>query len=236
MRAIILDTETTGLDIAGDRIVEIGCVELVNHIPSGRTFQVYVNPDRPMPFEAQQVHGLTDAFLADKPRFTTVVDDFIGFIADAPLVAHNAEFDIGFLNAELGRLGRPTLDRMRVIDSLGLARRRHPAGPNSLDALCGRYGIDLTRRTVHGALLDAQLLAEVYIELIGGRQGSLLLGDLDENGRAGTVVMPTMRRPRPVPLPPRLTDADLAGHAALLAGFEGRPIWLDYGELASAAQ
>ncbi len=235
MREIILDTETTGLDVAGDRIVEIGCVELENHFPTGRTFQVYINPDRPMAREAQEVHGLTDAFLADKPRFAAIADEFLQFVSEGALVAHNAEFDLGFLNAELARLGRPALDRMRVVDSLSLARRRHPAGPYSLDALCGRYGIDATRRTLHGALLDAQLLAEVYIELIGGRQGSLFLGDFEE-GNTGNAIVISVRGPRPTPLPSRLSDADLAAHAALIGHFEGRPIWLDYIEIRQAAE
>ncbi|MBZ0228961.1 MAG: DNA polymerase III subunit epsilon, partial [Bauldia sp.] len=168
-REIILDTETTGLAPAGgDRIVEVGCLELVNHIPSGRTFHAYLNPGRPVPIEAVEVHGLDDAFLRDKPPFAAVADDFLAFIGDAVLVAHNGEFDLAFINAELGRLGRTAVPGARMVDTLMLARRKHPAGPNSLDALCARYQIDTSRRTFHGALLDAELLAEVYIELIGG--------------------------------------------------------------------
>ncbi|MBX9874858.1 MAG: DNA polymerase III subunit epsilon, partial [Beijerinckiaceae bacterium] len=177
MREIVLDTETTGVDAnAGDRIVEIGCVELVNHCPSGRSFHCYLNPQRPMSEGAFRVHGLSDAFLADKPLFAAVADEFESFIADARLVIHNAAFDIGFLNMELKRIGRGPLEQARVVDTLAMARRKHPGAGNSLDALCSRYGIDNTRRTKHGALLDAEILAEVYIELIGGKQTSLGLG------------------------------------------------------------
>eukprot|EP01037_Dinobryon_pediforme_P041349 gene41349-51043_t len=171
MREIVLDTETTGLEaMGGDRVVEIGCVELFNHIPTGQIFHKYINPERSMPREAFNVHGLSDEFLKDKPKFRQVGPEFASFIAGARLVIHNASFDVGFLNAEFARLGIPAIGPELVVDTLQLARRRHPAGPNSLDALCSRYGIDNTKRVRHGALLDAELLAEVYIELIGGKQ------------------------------------------------------------------
>ena len=179
MREIVFDTETTGLDPkSGDRVVEVGCVELINHIPSGKTFHRYVNPERGMSIDAARVHGLDDAFLKEKPLFAAIAGELLEFIGDASLIAHNAQFDLEFLNLELGRAGHQLLHADRIVDTLMLARRKHPAGPNSLDALCARYQVDLSRRTFHGALLDAQLLAEVYIELIGGRQASLILGDL----------------------------------------------------------
>src|SRR5947207_233379 len=176
MREIVLDTETTGLDPAtGHRVVEIACFELVNRIPSGQTFQRYLNPECDVSPDAVAVHGLTADFLKDKPRFADIVDEMLAFIGEAPLVAHNASFDHGFLNAELERADRPLVARERMIDTLLLARRRHPAGPNRLDDLCVRYGIDNSDRTKHGALLDAELLAKIYLELIGGRQASLVL-------------------------------------------------------------
>ena len=175
MREIVLDTETTGLDpLDGHRLVEIGCIELVNRIPSGQTFHRYFNPERGMPAEAFAVHGLSDDFLKDKPLFAEVADDLIAFLGDAPLVIHNASFDLGFLNAELERAGRPLLGRERLVDTLLIARRKHPGGSNRLDDLCARYAIDNSRRTKHGALLDAELLAEVYVELIGARQAQLV--------------------------------------------------------------
>ncbi len=174
MREIVLDTETTGLDPqAGHRIVEIGCLELINHIPSGRTFHTYINPERAMPDDAFEVHGLSDAFLSDKPLFAAVAGDFLEFLGDAMLVIHNAQFDLGFLNAELGKLGKDRLTEDRAIDTVQLARRKFPGAPASLDALCRRFEIDNAARTKHGALLDAELLAEIYLELIGGRQPSL---------------------------------------------------------------
>src|SRR5579875_785434 len=178
MREIVLDTETTGLSPEqGHRVVELGCVELLNRIPTGATFHVYLNPERDMPAEAFAVHGLSAEFLSDKPRFSEIVDDFLAFVGDAPLVAHNASFDYGFLCHELKRAARAELPRDRVVDTLMLARRKHSAGPYSLDALCARYGIDNSRRTKHGALLDAEILAEVYLELIGGRQAQLGLAE-----------------------------------------------------------
>ena len=171
MREIVFDTETTGLNPAtGDRLVEIGCVELVNRVETGRTFHCYFNPERSMPFEAEQIHGLSDRFLSDKPLFTDQVEALLEFIGDAPLVAHNASFDFGFLNWELGACSRPIVDPGRMVDTLLLARKAHPGAKHSLDALCTRYGIDRSHRVKHGALLDAQLLAQLYVELTGGRQ------------------------------------------------------------------
>jgi len=180
MREIVFDTETTGLNpLGGDRIVEIGCVELFNRLPTGETFHVYLNPERDMPEAAFRVHGLSVEFLSDKPLFTDIAQDFIDFIGDAALVAHNASFDMGFINAELVRVNRPIIDSERVIDTLQIARRKHPFGPNSLDALCQRYNIDNSKRTKHGALLDSEILAEVYIELTGGRQADLGLATIE---------------------------------------------------------
>jgi DNA polymerase-3 subunit epsilon len=228
LREIVLDTETTGLDpYQGHRMVEIGCIELVNRFPSGQVFHHYLNPQREMPAEAFAVHGLSLDFLKDKPFFADICEDLIAFIGDAPLVAHNAMFDLGFLNAELERCCKALVARERLVDTLMLARRRHPAGPNGLDHLCARYGIDNSRRTKHGALLDAELLAEVYVELIGGRQASLILV---EAGQAATLVRTggAVTKPRPVPLPPRLTDAELAAHADFVATLGASAIWHDY--------
>jgi DNA polymerase-3 subunit epsilon len=171
MREIVFDTETTGLSpLAGDRMVEIGCIELFNRVETGRTFHSYFNPDRPMPAGAEAVHGLSDAFLADKPRFHEMVEDLIEFLGDCPLVAHNAGFDFGFLNHELTNCGRPLVCITRMVDTLQLARARHPGAKHSLDALCTRFGVDRSLRVKHGALIDAQLLAQCYVELTGGRQ------------------------------------------------------------------
>jgi DNA polymerase-3 subunit epsilon len=228
MREIVLDTETTGLDpYQGHRLVEIGCIELVNRIPSGQVFHRYVNPERDMPAEAFAVHGLSVEFLKDKPFFTEIADELIEFIGEAPLVAHNASFDLGFLNAELERCGRELLARERLVDTLMLARRKHPGGSNRLDDLCARYGIDNSRRTKHGALLDAEILAEVYVELIGGRQASLVLIDTaraaaqSPNGRRAV-------RPRPMPLAARLSDAEREAHRGFVATLGANAIWLDY--------
>ena len=178
MREIVLDTETTGLDpLRGDRLVEVGCVEIFNRMPTGQTFHRYINPERDMPEEAFAVHGLSSQFLADKALFAHIVDDFLEFIGDAPLVIHNASFDISFINAELDRLKRQAIGRDRLVDTLLLARRKHPGVSNRLDDLCSRYAIDNSRRTKHGALLDAELLAEVYIDLIGARQSQLILAE-----------------------------------------------------------
>jgi len=230
MREIVLDTETTGLKPAdGHRVVELGCVELLNRIPTGATFHVYLNPDRDMPTEAFAVHGLSSDFLKDKPRFAEVADDFIAFIADAPIVAHNASFDHGFLCHELKLISRPGIPFERVVDTLMLARRKHAAGPYSLDALCARYGIDNSRRTKHGALLDAEILAEVYLELIGGRQATLGLADdieLPESSIDGAIVV----RTRPEPLEPRVSEAEREAHRAFIATLGENAIWLSYRE------
>ncbi|MCB1501864.1 MAG: DNA polymerase III subunit epsilon [Bauldia sp.] len=229
MREIVIDTETTGLDSANDRIVEVGCVELYNHIATGRRLQLYINPGRRMSAEAAAVHGLTDEFLADKPLFAAVADELTAFIGDSPLIAHNAEFDFAFLNAEFARLGVGALPSHRMVDTLMLARRKHPAGPNSLDALCNRYSIDSSRRTLHGALLDAELLAEVYIELIGGRQTSLLLveeGETASVGLAGGAQIRVGERPEPRVF--RVTDAEVAAHRERLSILGEAAIWLEY--------
>jgi len=228
MREIVLDTETTGLSPdQGHRVVELGCVELLNRIPTGATFHVYLNPDRDMPAEAFAVHGLSVEFLKDKPRFADVADEFLAFIGDAPLVAHNAGFDYGFICHELKRAARAELSRDRVVDTLMLARRKHSAGPYSLDALCGRYGIDNSRRTKHGALLDAEILAEVYLELIGGRQATLGLTETVEvrvTGGDGSLAI----RVRETALVARLTDAEREAHAAFIATLGESAIWLSY--------
>jgi DNA polymerase-3 subunit epsilon len=228
MREIVLDTETTGLDPrTGDRLVEIGCVELVNQFPTGRSHHVYINPERTMPREAFEVHGLSDAFLADKPRFDDIADAFLAFIADARLVIHNAQFDMGFINWELKKSGRVSIPDDRVVDTLALARRKHPGAPASLDALCARYGIDTSKRVKHGALLDAELLAEVYIELNGGRQADLGLGEIaSETIRAAGVAR--VARPRPAPLPSRLTPEEAAAHRAFVAGLGQNAAWWRY--------
>lgn len=225
VREIILDTETTGLDPAkGDRIVEIGAVELLNHLPTGRTFHVYINPERDMPKEAEAVHGLSSAFLKDKPVFASVAQDFMEFLGDDVLIIHNASFDMAFINAELGFLRMPSIPPERVVDTLHIARQKHPGAANSLDALCRRYGIDNSRRTKHGALLDSELLAEVYLELIGGRQTALIL-EASVTKRAATVVAAQIAYQRPVELPPRLTDEERAAHAAFVAGLGEQALW-----------
>jgi DNA polymerase-3 subunit epsilon len=225
LREIILDTETTGLDPAtGDRIVEIGAVELVNHLPTGRTFHVYINPERDMPKEAEAVHGLSAAFLRDKPVFAEIAQEFLDFIGEATLIIHNASFDVAFLNAELGFLRLPSLLPERVVDTLHIARQKHPGSPNSLDALCRRYGIDNSRRSKHGALLDSELLAEVYLELIGGRQTALVL-EASRVKRTTTVISGPIDLQRPSPLPPRLTAEEREAHAAFVAGLGENALW-----------
>jgi DNA polymerase-3 subunit epsilon len=228
MREIVLDTETTGLDpLRGDRLVEIGCVELFNRMPTGVTFHRYFNPERDMPAEAFAVHGLSTEFLADKPFFHEVVEEFLVFIGDAPLVIHNASFDISFINAELDRIKRPPIPRERLVDTLLLARRKHPGVSNRLDDLCSRYAIDNSRRTKHGALLDSELLAEVYVDLIGARQSQLILASesrairLDGSGE-------TLRRQRTVPLTARITIEEREAHRAFIATLGDKPIWNDY--------
>jgi DNA polymerase-3 subunit epsilon len=230
MREIVFDTETTGLDPRnGDRVVEIGCVELINHIPTGRRFHRYLNPERGMSIDAARVHGIDDAFLKDKPLFAAIAGELVEFIGDASLVAHNAQFDLDFLNLELDRAGRALFSAERVVDTLMLARRKHPAGPNSLDALCARYQIDLSRRTLHGALLDAELLAEVYIELIGGRQASLILGDtMEGTGLAIAAPSEIVIAPRAEPRPFRVTAPEMEAHRQRIARLGPNAIWLDY--------
>jgi len=228
MREIVLDTETTGLDpYQGHRVVEIGCVELFNRIPTGQSFHRYINPQRDMPAEAFAVHGLSAEFLKDQPCFAEVVDELLQFVADAPLIIHNAAFDLAFLNAELERCGKSLIARDRLVDTLLLARRKHPAGPNSLDQLCARYAIDNSRRTKHGALLDAEILAEVYVELIGARQAQLGLGEtitVAVMGRDGRAAI----RVRPTPLLPRLTEAERAAHLDYVTTLGVNAIWHDY--------
>ncbi len=230
-REIVLDTETTGLSPAGgDRIVEIGCVELINHVPTGNHYHVYLNPERTMPEEAFKVHGLSDDFLADKPLFRDEAQNFADFVGDGTLVIHNAPFDMGFLNAELEWCGKTALGN-EVIDTVQLARQVHPGARVSLDALCKHYGIDNTRRTLHGALLDSEILAEVYLELIGGRQVALALSAQAQSDAASDVVHDTApRAPRPEPLPGRLSDADKRAHAALIESIGDNALWNGYSE------
>jgi DNA polymerase III subunit epsilon len=229
MREIVFDTETTGLDPkSGDRVVEIGLIELVNHIPTGRTFHRYVNPERPMPAEALRIHGLDDAFLADKPLFAAIAGELIEFIEDATLIAHNSAFDMAFLNFEFGRAGHAIVPDERVIDTLMLARRRHPAGPNSLDALCTRYQIDTSRRTFHGALLDAELLAEVYIELIGGRQAALVLGEEPAAPTLAVARRAVTLGERPEPRPFTVTAEELAAHKVFVETIGNDAVWKTY--------
>ena len=225
MREIVFDTETTGLNPAGgDRIVEIGCIEMINRAETGRHFHAYFNPERPMPFGAEAVHGLTDIFLSDKPRFADRVGELLDFIEESPLVAHNATFDFGFLNHELGLCGRSTICMSRMVDTLALARSRHPGAKHSLDALCSRFGVDRTHRVKHGALLDAQLLAQVYIELTGGRQIGLGLvdetADADLSPIAGAV---TIREPR-VARPHHAAADELERHRAFVSRLTN-PLW-----------
>lgn len=229
MREIIFDTETTGLDAREDRIIELGGVEMVNRFPTGRTFHFFINPQgRQIHADAQAVHGISADQLADKPIFGAIVDEFIELIDGAKLVAHNANFDIGFINAEFARIGRPPVAPEMVIDTLALAKRKHPMGPNSLDALCRRYGIDNSHRTKHGALLDSELLAEVYIELIGGKQAALTLDNVAVAAASAVLVEQTdvVVAPRPAPLPPRLSEAERAAHAALVETLGEKAVWL----------
>lgn len=220
-REVIVDTETTGLDPAEHRLVELAAIELVNHLPTGRRFQRYLNPERPVHEESFRIHGLADSFLADKPKFGEVVEEFLAFVGDGTLVAHNADFDIAFINAELARLGRPLLDRARAIDTVTLARRKFPGQPASLDALCQRFAIDNTMRTLHGALLDAELLADVYIELLGGRQATMLLVAASNAPDQAAITLRPARPPRPhAPLP-----EEALAHQALLESLK-EPLWL----------
>jgi len=225
LREIVFDTETTGLDAGnGDRLIEIGCIEIVNRIPTGREFHRYLNPERDIHPDAAAVHGLTLDFLKDKPFFKDVADEFLEFIADASLVAHNGSFDLGFINAELKRLPRPLITADRIVDTLQLARRRHPAGPNSLDALCKRYGIDLSQRTKHGALLDSMLLAGVYVELLGERQA--VLGFNGYAAAEADRIRARKAAQRPTPLPSRLTEADVAAHREFVKTLGDGALWL----------
>jgi DNA polymerase-3 subunit epsilon len=221
-RSVLFDTETTGLEpLSGDRVIEVACLELWRDLPTGRSFHRLIDPERDIPEEASRVHGMTRADLRGKPRFAEVAEDLLAFLGDVPLIAHNAPFDFGFLNAEFARLRRPALDRVRMIDTLALAKTRFPGAPNSLDALCRRFGIDLAERTSHNALLDCKLLAEVYVELTGGRQRGLLLAAEGEEGLPGITYAATG------PRTPRLVQPDaaaLARHAAFVARLK-EPLW-----------
>lgn len=228
MREIVLDTETTGFDPQqGDRIVEIGAVELFNHMPTGNTYHQYINPERDVPQEAFEVHGLGEEFLRDKPVFAEIAQAFLDFVGDAKLVIHNAAFDMKFLNAELGWLNLPKLPWDQAIDTLAIARSRFPGSPASLDALCRRFNIDNSARTLHGALLDSEILAEVYLELIGGRQPDFALNVVeDRNDRVGQSDQETWRpKPRPNPLGPRVTNEEAAAHRAFVEAMGDGAIW-----------
>lgn len=244
MREIVFDTETTGLDPAnGDRVVEIGCLELVNRLPSGETFHVYINPERDMPKEAEAVHGLSAAFLKDKPVFAEVVEAFLAFVGEAPLIAHNASFDMKFINAELRACGRPDLSAHKVIDTLAMARQKYPGAPASLDALCRRFGVDNSNRDLHGALIDSELLAGVYLELSGGRQPGLVFEAgqkaVAEPDPIATVSPHATARQAPIvpqkrretALASRLSDDERAAHVTFLQNLPQRALWLrDDGE------
>ncbi len=227
MREIVFDTETTGLNpLTGDRMVEIGCVELLNRVETGRTFHAYFNPGRAMPSGAEAVHGLSDAFLSDKPAFHDLCEELLEFFGDSPLIAHNASFDFGFLNHELSLCGRPLVCLSRMVDTLMLARQRHPGAKHSLDALCTRFGVDRSLRIKHGALIDAQLLAQCYVELTGGRQIGLSLAAEPVKTQAAEAVVgtgPIIVQIRP-PRPHAPTDEELAQHAAFVATLVD-PIW-----------
>lgn len=226
-REIVFDTETTGLDpLTGDRLVEIGCVELLNSIPTGEVFHRYLDPERDMPAEAFRVHGLSREFLAGKPKFAEIVEDFVAFIGDAKLVAHNAEFDFKFINAELRRANRDPLLHERIVDTLALARRKHPGSPNSLDALCSRYGIDNSRRTKHGALLDAEILAEVYLELCGGRQTAMVLATSES--RKIEIAPADLMNERPEPLAGMLKVVESELHAGMIKTMGDKGLWQKY--------
>ena len=227
MREIVLDTETTGFEPGeGHRIVEIGAVELMNHLPTGQTWHQYINPERLMPKEAFEVHGLGDDFLRDKPVFARIGRAFLDFIGDAQLVIHNAAFDMKFLNFELGRASLPTLPPARATDTLMIARAKFPGSPASLDALCRRFGVDNSMREKHGALLDSEILAEVYLELIGGRQPDLVLGGASQSRSHGDTGSAAWRpRPRPIPLPVRITADEVAAHEKMVATLGDAAIW-----------
>ncbi|WP_319533363.1 DNA polymerase III subunit epsilon [uncultured Cohaesibacter sp.] len=234
LREIVFDTETTGLDpFTGDRVVEIGCVELINHLPTENNFHVYINPERDMPEEAFKIHGLSEEFLSDKPKFAEIAQAFHDFIKDTVIIAHNARFDVKFLNWELEKAGFPTIQDDMVLDTLVIARQRFPAGPNSLDALCSRFSIDNTKRTLHGALLDSEILADVYLELIGGRQTSLLLSgeeqDLNSSGEGeGGARRRQAAKQRPSPLKPRLSSEEIERHMTFLEEVKGDKLWAQF--------
>ena len=227
MREIVLDTETTGFEPSeGHRIVEIGAVELWNHLPTGKTYHQYINPERAMPQEAFNVHGLGDEFLADKPVFAAIAQDFLDFVGDAKLVIHNASFDMKFLNAELGWVNKPLLPNDQAIDTLAIARRKFPGSPASLDSLCRRFGVDNSMREKHGALLDSEILAEVYLELIGGKQPDFTLSP-DDQDKDRDVVRPMRRASaRPEPLKPRLTDEETAAHQDFISEMGDKAVWM----------
>lgn len=225
MRQIVLDTETTGLSPQeGHRLVELGCIEVMNHVPTGNVFHRYINPERDMPDGAFKVHGLSSEFLSDKPKFAEIVDEFLDFIAEDELVIHNAAFDMAFLNYELKLVSRPPIAARRAIDTLTIARQRFPGAQNSLDALCKRFDIDNSGRVKHGALLDAELLAEVYLELMGGRQPTLVL-DASAAALSRGAAVAAERRERPVPLAPRITDAERTAHDAFIDTLGAEPLW-----------
>jgi len=226
MRQVVLDTETTGFEPAdGHRIVEIGCVELFDHLPTGRTYRAYLNPERLVPPETTRIHGLTDEFLADKPKFVEVVEEFLEFLGDATLVIHNASFDLKFVNSELHRVGKSPIPHGRAIDTIEIAKAKIPGARYSLDELCKRFAIDLSARTKHGALLDAELTAQVYLELVGGRQRKLSLDPVEAASALGAT-LPGAARQRPELLAPRLTPAEAEAHAAFVAKELGKePLW-----------
>ncbi len=229
VREVILDTETTGLDPKkGDRLIEIGCIEIFNRIPTGREYHCFINPERDVPAEAEAIHGLSTDFLKGKPLFRRIARDFLQFIGDDTLVIHNAQFDIGFLNSELDRAGLGSISMDRVVDTLALARRKHPAGPNNLDALCKRYGIDNSKRTKHGALVDSLLLAEVYVELLGERQAALVLQSNSDQSKQAARRGKTQAKLRPHSLPLRVSASDIAEHLAYIEQLGAKAVWLKY--------
>ncbi|MEF2071307.1 DNA polymerase III subunit epsilon [Consotaella aegiceratis] len=237
MREIVFDTETTGLDNTVDRVIEIGGIELWNHIPTGKSYHQYIRPaGRKVDPAAFDVHGISDDFLKDKPLFEEIAEEFLAFFSGARLVAHNANFDVRFLNAELARLSQPPIADMLVVDTLVMARRKFPMAPATLDALCSRFSIDTSRRSKHGALLDSELLAEVYIELIGGRQAALGLvtfgeeGEVEEGGEVARI------GPRPTPLKPRLTAEEIERHRAFVSTLGDEPLWLQFLEPQAASR
>ena len=228
MREIIFDTETTGLDNRADRVIELGAIEMVNRFPTGRTFHQFINPQgRQVHHEALAIHGISNADLADMPTFAEIAAKFLEFIDGATLVAHNAMFDLGFINAEFERIGVELIAVERIVDTLAIARRKHPMGPNSLDALCKRYSIDNAHRTKHGALLDSELLAEVYIEMIGGKQAALVLDSPAHSEAAGVAVigLEVVAQARPAPLAARITESELAAHAQLRERLGDVALW-----------